>query len=224
MTALARVVDLVVFDFDGTICDSAGVKTDAFHRLYLDDHGAEVAAAVRRHHLAHAGVSRYDKLRHYEEELLGRPCDDDRLERLAARFAALVVAEVIAAPLIPGAAEFLVAHAGSVPMCVASATPTAELREIVAAKGLDRWFAAVEGSTEPKGAILAGYVDRFGAQPGRTVMVGDQLSDHRAAATAGTGFVGVREAGAEPLFPEGTVVLGDLRGLEAALRAMVPAG
>ena len=37
MTNLADVVDLIIFDFDGTICESADVKTDAFYQLYLDE-------------------------------------------------------------------------------------------------------------------------------------------------------------------------------------------
>ncbi len=38
-------LELIVFDFDGTLCDSAGVKTDAFYDLYLEDHGPAFAAS-----------------------------------------------------------------------------------------------------------------------------------------------------------------------------------
>ena len=33
MSSLAELVDLVGFDFDGTICESAEVKTEAFYHL-----------------------------------------------------------------------------------------------------------------------------------------------------------------------------------------------
>ena len=35
--------DLFVFDFDGTICDSANIKTEAYAVLYLDE-GEEIVA------------------------------------------------------------------------------------------------------------------------------------------------------------------------------------
>ena len=69
---------LIVFDFDGTLCDSADVKTDAFYDLYLENHGPAFAASVKQHHLANVGVSRYDKIRYVETEMLGnQPSDDD---------------------------------------------------------------------------------------------------------------------------------------------------
>ncbi len=210
-------VDLVVLDFDGTVCDSADVKTEAFYRLYLADEGPEFAARVRDHHRAHMGISRYDKIRHYEEVLLGRPCDAARLEEMASRFSAIVTEQVIAAPLIAGAREFLDRHSARVPVCVASATPTDELRHIVAAKGLGGYFAAVEGSPAPKGEIVAGFVERFGVASERAVMVGDQQSDFDAARHAGTRFVGVRKPGEDRLFPERWPVIPDLTGLAASL-------
>jgi len=46
MTDIGTVVDLIVFDFDGTICQSVDVTTDAFYQLYLDECGEQFAATV----------------------------------------------------------------------------------------------------------------------------------------------------------------------------------
>ncbi len=211
-------LELVVLDFDGTVCDSADVKTEAFRLLYLDEQGAEFADAVQRYHLDNVGVSRYDKIRHVEERMLGREATPQRVEEVAARFAALVVEQVIASPLLPGVAEFVGGLHGRVPVAIASATPTDELRTIVAAKGLDGWFAAVEGSPETKGEIVRGYLRRFGADPARTVMVGDQLSDLRAAEEAGTRFVGVRPPDGPRVFAPSVEVVADFRELGRALQ------
>lgn len=215
---LSAVVDLVVFDFDGTLCESADVKTDAFHRMYLEEAGEEIAARVRAHHLAHAGASRYEKIRHYEEVLLGRPCNDVRLEELASRFARLVFEAVVAAPMVPGADDFLAAYAHVVPIGVASATPVDELRAIITAKGLQQFFAAIDGYPTTKGDAVLQFLDRFGAAASRTVMVGDQPSDRAAAIAAGTQFVGVRPPGGDRLFPAEETVIPDLTHLEDVLR------
>ena len=63
--------DLVVFDFDGTLCDSVQVKTEAFQLLYLDERGLEFADRVRTYHLANAGLPRYDKIRYVETAMIG---------------------------------------------------------------------------------------------------------------------------------------------------------
>ena len=209
-------VDLVVLDFDGTVCDSADVKTEAFGLLYAE-HGEDVANAVVSHHLANVGVTRTEKIRYAEEVLLGRPHSTERVDQLAARFGTIVEEQVIAAPLLPGVATFLSSYSGEIPIAVASATPTDELRRIVAAKGLARFFAAVEGYPPHKGAILSRYVDRYGAAPQRTAMVGDQLSDLEAAEEAGTLFVGMRPNGAERVFADTVPVVTDLGALPAVV-------
>ena len=208
-------LDLIVFDFDGTVCDSAGIKDEAFRLLYLDEMGEEFADRVQSYHIANAGVSRFDKIIHIEEQMLGREGATERLDAVAARFGALVEDQVVAAPLIDGAQEFLDTFHSLHTLTVASATPTDELRRIVARRELGRYFAAVDGSPATKGTIILDHMTRFSSRADRTVMVGDQTSDHRAAEFAGVGFVGV---GSDAPRGGATVaVIDDLSGLESVL-------
>jgi phosphoglycolate phosphatase-like HAD superfamily hydrolase len=202
---------LIVFDFDGTLAHSASVKTDAFHLLYLDEFGQDVADRVLAHHLEHQGVSRYDKIRYFEEEIIGRECTPARLEEAAARFSGLVEAQVIAAPPIAGAEEFLTAGRAA-HFTVASATPTVELRRIVTGRGWDEYFVSVDGTPDPKAANIEKHMAMTGIPTSRTLMVGDQMSDHSAAQKAGVAFVAV-QTDRSVAFPAGTVVIPDLFGL-----------
>lgn len=179
-------IRLIVFDFDGTLCDSADVKTDAFHALYLDEHGPAFAEAVRSHHLANAGISRYDKIRHVESEMIGRDPSPERVEEVARRFSELVERAVIAAPLFDGVATFLDEASAVVPLAIASATPASELRRIVEAKGIGAFFVAIEGSPSSKGEILGALAESRALDPSEIVMVGDQPSDLAGAREAGT--------------------------------------
>lgn len=174
MTNLADVVDVIVVDFDGTICESANVKTDAFFQLYLDEQGEEFATTVRDYHLEFAGVSRGDKIKHVEEQMLGRPGRDERMHLVADGFGDIVRDKVIASALIPGVAPFFEKHGGEVPMLVASATPTAYLRQIMKERGIESWFEEVEGSPALKGEIVKGFLPRRGVSQERAIMVGDQ--------------------------------------------------
>jgi phosphoglycolate phosphatase-like HAD superfamily hydrolase len=217
MIDLAGAVDLIVFDFDGTICQSEDVKTDAFYQLYLDEHGPEFAAAVRAYHLEYAGVSRYDKIRYYEEEMLAHPCTEERMREVADRFGDIVRDKVIASPLVPGVATFFDRHRGVVPMLVASATPTEELRHIVTARGIEQWFDEVQGSPAKKGEIIARYLKERAVPAERAVMVGDQISDIDAAGFAGVHFVAYRPAGKERLFDETVPVIDHFDRLAEAI-------
>jgi len=170
-------LDLIVFDFDGTLCDSADVKTEAFYELYLDEYGSGFASTVRDYHLANTGLSRYDKIRHIERRLLGREPDEQRVEELAVRFSELVEQAVVDAPLFDGVYEFLSLRPTGTVVAVASATPTDELLRIVDRKGLSGFFDAVEGSPRSKTEIITGYLTAFNVEPRRAVMVGDQPSD-----------------------------------------------
>jgi len=174
---------LVVFDFDGTLCDSADIKTKAFYELYLDEHGPEVAAALVDYHRRHAGVSRYEKIRWAEERLLGRRVTPERLRSMAARFSMLVEDAVVDAPLFPGVLPYL--RDETLPVAIASATPTTELRRICDRKGITEFFWAIEGSPATKAEILSDYAARLRVGPKRMLMVGDQPSDLQAAVEVG---------------------------------------
>ncbi len=217
MSRLAEYVDLIVFDFDGTICESADVKTEAFYQLYLDEQGPEFAAAARDYHLEYAGVSRYDKIRYYEEEMLGRACTAARMTEVADRFGSIVRDRVIAAPLVPGVAEFFANHGGEVPMLVASATPTEELRQIIAARGMVGWFDEVQGSPALKGEIVRQFLSSRNVAPERAVMVGDQHSDLEAATMGGVAFVAYRGDGDERLFDTSVRVITHFADLVGAI-------
>ena len=98
--------DAIVFDFDGTLVDSNEIKTEAFGMLY-ESEGEAVVQQVKAYHRAHEGLSRFVKFRHWEEDLLGRPYTQLEEKRLSAEYSKLVMEEVVQAPFIPGAREFL---------------------------------------------------------------------------------------------------------------------
>lgn len=210
-------LDMIVFDFDGTICDSARIKDEAFRLLYLEEMGVAFAEQVYAYHAANAGVSRFLKIVHIEEQMIGRSCSDDRLAEVAGRFARMVEDRVVAAPLIDGAGEFVSRHSNGLVLTVASATPTDELRRIMHRRGMGTAFAAVEGSPDSKGSIIRRHLEQFAVDPGRAVMVGDQMSDYKAADEAGVAFIGV---GSEAPELDATIALiPDLTELDHAIEA-----
>ena len=208
-----------MFDFDGVLVESVDVKTRAFAALYAE-HGKEVVAAVVAHHLAHGGLSRFEKFRHCHRVFLGRDLPAAEERALGERFSALVEDAVVASAWIPGAREFLEAWHGQLPMYVASGTPEAELLRIVERRGMARYFAGVRGTPATKGELIAGFARAEGVSPERVLMVGDSTTDYEGALQAGSGFVGIASSPV-PVFGPEVAVLPDLIGLARCIE--VPA-
>ena len=66
---MVKDVQAIVFDFDGVLPESVKAKGDAFYALYQAE-GSNIQQQVLDYHLANGGVSRFDKIRYYEETLL----------------------------------------------------------------------------------------------------------------------------------------------------------
>ncbi len=205
-----------MFDFDGVLVESVDTKTRAFASLYAE-HGPDVVERVVAFHLHHGGLSRYEKFRYGHEVVLGRPLPPEESARLAARFAALVVDAVIAAPWVAGAREFVLAHHRELPLFIASGTPQDELLAIAERRAMAPYFAEVLGSPAKKDELLRGLIARRRLAPERVIFVGDSITDYDAARATGCAFRGRVPPGAASPFPPDTDTAPDLHGLAARL-------
>ncbi len=202
--------EAIVFDFDGVLVESVDVKTRAFAALYAE-YGPLVVERVAAYHLAHGGVSRYEKFRHFHRAFLGRTLGEQEEACLAERFAALVEDAVIGASWVEGALEFL-QNTATPAMFVASGTPDDELKRIVSRRDISHYFVSVHGAPAKKGEILERIVREHGYARDRVLMVGDSMTDYEGAMDAAARFVGRIANGTNP-FPDNVPVIADLRTL-----------
>ena len=208
--------DAIVFDLDGTLIDSADIKTWAFGRLY-QQHGQAIVDEVISYHLSNQGVSRFEKFRYWQEKLLGEPYTESIGNVLSQQLNELVTDAVISAPYIAGAQEFLESHCNHLPLFVASATPEAELRKIITERGMARYFHAVFGAPARKAEILQQIISKNRWEPHKVLMVGDAAADYEGAQASGTGFVAIAEGEHPSCFKDLTMQLPDLTRLEQVI-------
>jgi len=178
------------FDFDGVLVDSVEVKTRAFASLF-EPYGPDVVQKVIDHHRDNGAMTRVEKFRIYYREFLGLPLIDSELRSLCDRFAALVVDEVIAAPEIPGAEQFVKNHFSVVPCFIVSATPDEEIKLIVRRRGWTRYFRGIHGAPATKRDILNSILSRNAFSTDRCLYFGDAEGDLRAAEACGVNFLGI---------------------------------
>lgn len=202
-------VDTIIFDFDGVLVESVAVKGEAFAALY-ESEGTEIQRQVLEYHHAHGGVSRFEKILHFEATLLKRPVTEQQVNILAEKFSDIVEEKVVRAQPVRGAVEFLEKYHARLPLFVVSATPEEELRHIVEKRGMNRFFKAVYGSPRSKAENIRRILDAYKYTAARTVMIGDTISDYKGAVETGTKFIGRIAPGERNIFPAETIVMPDL--------------
>ena len=183
-------IQAIFFDFDGVLADSVEVKTRAFASLF-EPYGPDIVSKVVEHHRRNGGMTRVDKFRHYYREFLGKPLDEDELKLLCGDFSRLVVDEVVSAPEIPGAEEFLKKWHKLVPCFIVSATPDEEIIRITVQRGIRDYFREILGSSRSKRENLAFLLKQYDLVPAKCIFFGDAESDYNAATACGVNFIGI---------------------------------
>lgn len=181
-------IEIIFFDFDGVIVESIDIKTNAFAKLF-ESEGKDAVKKVIDYHLRNMGVSRYDKFRYIYREILKRPLDDKRFEMLCNEFAAIVVDDVIEAPYVKGAREFLENGTSKYKCFIVSATPQREIEEILQKRNIRHFFKAVYGSPFKKMDAVKDILVKEAVEPVNAVYIGDALSDYIAAKDNSVNFI-----------------------------------
>jgi len=188
-------IKAIIFDFDGVIADSVGIKTRAFAHLFRN-HPKNVVDAVVKYHIENGGQSRYVKFKHYYENILKFEYSDEIGEKLAEEFSQFVFEEVVKCPYIKGAKEFIEARHNDYMFFIVSGTPDDEIKLIVERKGLSSYFKEVCGTPKKKGEWVKELLEKYELLPAEAVFIGDALDDYKGAKTNGCFFIGVVSPGA----------------------------
>ncbi|MCR5455863.1 MAG: HAD-IA family hydrolase [Bacteroidales bacterium] len=178
----------IFLDFDGVICESCQVKNDAYYNSYKK-YGDEIASKVLEYHLQHGGISRVKIFPIAHRMFLNREIGEEEHRMMCERFTSWVEQEVVKAPLVEGVEDFLKEWQGKAKIFVSSGTPQDEMRRIVEAKGLNKYFTEVLGSPVLKADHVRAMLQKYSIDKGDTLFVGDAITDRDAAADAGVKFV-----------------------------------
>jgi phosphoglycolate phosphatase-like HAD superfamily hydrolase len=166
----------IVLDCDGVLFDSNPMKIAAF-RTALAAYPDPVVARFSEYQARNFGRSRYFLFERFFD-FLGREAAAGEVDALVERYAAIVRAGYLDAPLTPGCLETLQRLGARWPIYVASGSDQAELRWVLERRGLARCLAGIFGSPRSKTDILA----ELAPGPGRrAVFVGDARADFEAA-------------------------------------------
>jgi phosphoglycolate phosphatase-like HAD superfamily hydrolase len=177
----------LIFDCDGVILNSNKVKTQAFYDA-TKHLGYEAAQALQDHHVQNGGISRYAKFKYFITEILNQDFDEALNHELLQRFAQSVKKGLMSCEVAEGLDE-LRAKTVHANWLIVSGGDQAELREVFAARGLDKYFnGGIFGSPYDKDAILKNETKNRNII-GRSLFLGDSMYDYEVANKAKMDFI-----------------------------------
>lgn len=187
--------DLLIFDWDGTLMDSAGVIVDSIQRA-CEDIG--LAAPSERASRQIIGLGLIQALQTLLPDL---PADD--YPRLVERYRHHYLGRDADIPLFSGVPDGIRdLHASGFTLAVATGKSRVGLERALVASGLGSWFAATrcadQTHSKPHPAMVLELIDELDADPARTLVIGDTSHDLLMASNAGVASLGVTYGAHDP--------------------------
>lgn len=191
---MARNFDLIVFDWDGTLMDSAGVIVDSIQRAAADL-GLAVPDDAACRQIIGLGLTEALQTLFPQLPAAWHP-------RLTERYRHHYLGRDARIPLFPGADALIRGlHARDILLGVATGKSRKGLNRVLGYTGLAGCFHATRCADEcfskPHPQMLEEIMEELGVGPRRTLLVGDTSHDLQMAANAGVAAVAV-SYGAHP--------------------------
>ncbi len=188
--------DAVIFDFDGTLVDSAIAKRQAFFAIFPDTapHRAMVSGVLTED----PDGSRHRVIPLMVERLKAAGLDPQgglSADALIRRYGIVAEDAVKQAPELPGATGLLAALSPLMRLHVCSNTPEDSVRAHVAARGWQAHFSSVDGHPTEKISKVAQVIAAGGYLSERVAVIGDGVSDAEAARANGCRFIAIEHSG-----------------------------
>jgi phosphoglycolate phosphatase len=178
---------LIVFDWDGTLIDSTGTNVECI-RQAAHDMGLEMPARERASHVI--GLGLHDSLRH---AVPGLP--PERYLEFAEHYRRHFLARQDSMPLFGGIRDLLESLHRSRSLAIATGKSRKGLDRALEAERLRHYFSASRCADEthpkPHPAMLLEIMEELGADPARTLMIGDTSHDLDMAKAAGVDALAV---------------------------------
>lgn len=176
-----------VFDCDGVLLDSNRVKTEAFYHAALP-YGEPAAQAFTEYHKANGGISRQKKFEHFFLNILNLSVlPEDKYQKALNDYGKLTAEGLVRCEVLPGVLEFLTSLPAQAKKFVVSGGAQDEVRWVLEAKGLAKFFDGIYGNPVDKLTLVKNLDLKDSDYPG--IFFGDARYDHEVAKANGLDFI-----------------------------------
>ena len=162
------------FDCDGVILNSNKIKTDAFYKLALN-FGELQAQKLVNHHLENGGISRYEKIKFFQKNIL-KNTNIKLYQELVDNYGKILKEKLIKAEISKGVFKIKQFFPNS-KITVVSGSDQNELRWLFKEKKIDHLFNnGIFGSPKNKIEILEEIFSGFKGEE-KSIFIGDSKYD-----------------------------------------------
>ncbi len=180
----------LLFDFDGVIMDSNPIRTAGFRELFRNFPCEQVDELIHYHEY-NGGIPRFDKIRYFYREILGRHISEEMVHEYAGKFSAIMKRELVNEKyLIDETIAFIRQNRSRYHVHVVSGSEEKELQWLCRQLEIDRLFISINGSPTLKPQRVREVMEVHRCLREETVMIGDSINDREAAWENGIAFYG----------------------------------
>ena len=171
----------IIFDFDGVILDSIPVKTEAFRKLF-QNYPQRIVDKFINFHLQNGGMSRYEKIKYFFNELLEEKISEEKVLEYANLYSKLTKQELTNEKyLIKEVVDFIRNNYAKYNMHIASGADENDLTYICDKLNLTKYFLSIKGSPTKKTDIVKNILIEYTYEKSKTILIGDSINDYYAA-------------------------------------------
>lgn len=182
---------VILWDFDGVILDSMGVRDLGFE-IVLKKYPSDQVDELMKYHRANGGLSRYVKFRYFYETIRDEKITDQQVNELAQQFSEVMLRELPKKEhIIPQTLAFIQAqYQKGKEQRIVSGSDQTELRTLCQKLGLTPYFQSIQGSPTPKSELVANILKTQARPASDYCLIGDSHNDYDAARANGIDFFG----------------------------------
>lgn len=175
------VIKTIFWDFDGVIIDSMKIKGDGFIELFQNHNLAEVQM-IKEYHYTNGGVSRFDKIKYFYNEILNQEISNKKVLKLANMFSCIMKKKLFdRANLIQESLLFIKKNYTRYNFHIVSGSEHDELSNLCKYLEIDNYFISINGSPIKKNILVQNIIKNFGYNKDEIILIGDSMTDYNAA-------------------------------------------
>jgi len=180
----------ILWDFDGVILDSMKVKCDGFIELFKN-HDINDLKKIEQFHYENGGVSRFEKIKYFYNQILMIDITKDEIEKLANEFATIISKKLFDKnSLIKDSVNFIKENHQKYNFHIVSGAEHKELNKLCTFFELENYFITIDGSPTKKDILVKHVIEKYNYNKNETILIGDALTDYNAAKSNNIGFYG----------------------------------
>ncbi|MEV9594164.1 HAD-IA family hydrolase [Aliarcobacter butzleri] len=180
----------ILWDFDGVILDSMKIKGFGFTKLF-EKYDIESIKLLEDYHYKHGGVSRFEKIKYFFNEILQKNITEDEISILAKKFGKIIEQRIYdKSNLIHDSLDFIKNNYFKYNFHIVSGAEHRELNSLCKYFDLKKYFITINGSPIKKNILIKSIIEKYDYNKEETILIGDAITDYNAAKDNNISFYG----------------------------------